>query len=73
MSLYDDAVILAKIITDPDTWCEGKFEDYDDQKYHCVHCRGDSVKADYKNPRSIVHDPDCPVLVALDILTKGWE
>jgi hypothetical protein len=69
--ILKDAMFLAETIIDPDNWWDGHFGDYDDQLYHCKYCMGNADKIKYNFPRSIKHDADCPVLVALDILTEG--
>ena len=73
MSLYEDAVILAKAVIKEGEWWRGDFWDYGDQKYHCKYCDATSYDIIPENPRSINHKSDCPVLVALGILTRSEE
>lgn len=67
MSVLSDAKILAEAVLEE--WWWGDMGDYGDQKYHCNYCSGAEYTIDTKDPKSIKHDLDCPVLVALDILT----
>ena len=61
MELEDDARTLAETIID-------YWKEYDDGKgYCCMFCCGSS----WKGYDKVVHDLDCPVLVAKDVLTTG--
>jgi hypothetical protein len=68
IAILKDAKILAEWILDEWWWNDNG--DYGDQMYHCKYCNGKSWGIDLKNPRTMLHENDCPILVALDILTE---
>ena len=68
MSILSDAIIVSRALLEE--WCEGQFGDYEDQQYHCNYCCGRSpFSGVWRDPKKIKHDLDCPVLVAIDLLT----
>lgn len=67
MSYKSDAETLAKTILE--WWEEYDDGDYSPRGYYCEFCDGDS----WVGHDAIVHDLDCPVLVAKDILTRAGE
>jgi len=66
MSLKTDAIILAEWILDD--WWRNDWSDYGTGEYECNYCSAKGGSTD--TPKSMKHDLDCPVLVALDIMTK---
>ena len=65
MELEDDARTLAETIID--YWKEYDDGDYSPKGYCCMFCCGSS----WEGYDEVVHDLDCPVLVAKDVLTTG--
>ena len=64
MSIESDAKILAEAVMDE--WKEFDDSDYSPKGYFCSFCYCSS----WEGYDKIVHDLDCPVLVAKDVLTK---
>lgn len=67
-----DVIAIAEALLDPDACYDYYGGDYDENGYTCNHCckfqNEDRIKAVGK---SSIHELDCPVLIAQDILTRS--
>ena len=61
----DDVIKLAQaIVKNPLEYSDGDFTPY----YYCIYC--DATHTGFTKASLFIHDLDCPVLIAQDILTS---
>jgi len=66
----DDVIKVATALIEDHTWFDTG--DYSKDVYHCEHCTGRTDDwSSWEEVENIVHDYDCPVLAARDILTRN--
>jgi len=62
----DDVITVAKaLVSDPLRYMDGDYTPY----YFCIYCDAE-LKGYSATEKDFKHDPDCPVLVAQDLLTR---